>query len=77
VDGIVRTQAAADVEYFLKVNAPVSEQNVRLLHDRVLQAYRWQYILSGVDEPRFQKVLNAMITFDQKRRIEAALAPLM
>jgi hypothetical protein len=78
VDGIVRAQAAADVEYFVKVNgSALSEQKVKLLQDRVLRAYRWQYILSGVEESRFQKVLSAMITGEQMRRIEAALAPLI
>jgi len=77
VDGIVGAQAVADVGYFLNVKgAALSEQKVKLLHDQVLQAYRWQYILSGVEESRFQRVLSAMITGEQMRRIEAALAPL-
>jgi len=78
VDGIVRAQAAADVAYFLKAKgAALSEQNVKLLREQVLRAYRWQYILSGVEQKRFQKVLRAMITEEQMRRIEAALAPLV
>jgi hypothetical protein len=78
VDGIVCTQAAADVGYFLNVKgAALSEQKVKVLHDQVLRAYRWQYILSGVEEYRFQRVLSAMITGEQMRRIEAALAPLI
>src|SRR5947209_7499043 len=78
VDGIVCAQAAADVRYFLTVRVPnVSEQNRQRLHDRVLRAYRWQYILSGLEERRFQKVLSAVITGEQMRRIEVALAPLI
>jgi SAM-dependent methyltransferase len=78
VDGIVCAQAAADVRYFLTVKVPnLSEQNRQRLHDRVLRAYRWQYILSGVEERRFQKVLSAVITGEQMRRIEVALAPLI
>jgi SAM-dependent methyltransferase len=78
VDGIVRAQAAADVGYFLSVKgAALSEQKVELLREQVLRAYRWQYILSGVEERRFQKALSAMITGEQMRRIEAALAPLI
>lgn len=78
VDGIVRAQAAADVAYFFNVKgAPISEQKAQRVQDQVLRAYRWQYILSGVEERRFQKVLSAMITGEQMRRIEAALAPLM
>jgi len=78
VDGIVCAQAAADVAYFIKTNAvTLSEQNVKLLHEQVLRAYRWQYILSGVEEKRFQKVLRTMTTEEQMRRIETALANLM
>jgi len=78
VDGIVRAQAAADVAYFFNVKgSPLSEQKAQRMHDQVLRAYRWQYILSGAEERRFQKVLSAMITGEQMRRIEAALAPLM
>ena len=48
VDGIVRAQAAADVDYFLKVSgAAFFEENVARLHAGVLAAYRWQYILLG------------------------------
>ncbi len=66
------------LRYFLNVKgAALSEQNRKRLHDQVLRAYRWQYILSGVEERRFQKVLSAMITGEQMRRIEAALAPLI
>ena len=78
VDGIVCAQAAADVGYFLNAKgAALSEQNAKLLHDQVRRAYRWQYILSGVEEKRFQKVLSTMVTGEQMRRIEAALAPLI
>jgi hypothetical protein len=43
----------------------------------VLGAYRWQYIVSGVEEPRFAKMLARMITADQSNRIGKALAPIM
>ena len=42
-----------------------------------LKAYRWQYIVSGVTEPRFQKILFGMIDAAQTERIVTALAPLM
>jgi hypothetical protein len=42
----------------------------------VQAAYRWQYILSGAGERRFQKVLRSLITEDQLRRIEEAIAPI-
>ena len=77
VDGILRVQAAADVDYFLRVGGTAFfAENVARLHAGVLAAYRWQYIFSGAGERRFQRVLRSMITEDQFRRIEEALAPL-
>ena len=76
VDGILRVQAAADVDYFLTVSGTAFfEENVARLRAGVLAAYRWQYIFSGAGERRFQRVLRSMITDDQFRRIEEALAP--
>ena len=42
----------------------------------MLRAYRWQYILSGAQHPRFLKLLTGMITPAQTERITRALAPL-
>ena len=42
----------------------------------LLKAYRWQYIVSGAIEPRFQKALGELVSPAQLQRIEAALAPL-
>jgi hypothetical protein len=42
-----------------------------------LHAYRWQYIVSGVEEPRFQGILGSLISKAQGRRITEALAPIM
>jgi hypothetical protein len=43
----------------------------------VLAAYRWQYIASGVQDARFQKILGGLTTEAQRRRIGAALAPIL
>jgi len=43
----------------------------------MLKAYRWQYIGSGVQDPRFTGVLSSMIAPAQMERIGAALAPLV
>ena len=43
----------------------------------VLKAYRWQYIVSGVQDPRFQAILGEMITPAQSARIGSALAPIL
>jgi hypothetical protein len=43
----------------------------------VLSAYRWQYIISGVQHPHFGRLLSRMTTPAQMSRIQAALAPIM
>jgi len=78
VDGILQAQAQADVEYFRDIlprSLTASEQGV--LEAETLSAYRWQYIVSGVQEPRFQQVLSDLVTPAQMQRIGAALAPLL
>jgi hypothetical protein len=43
----------------------------------VLAAYRWQYIVSGVQEPCFGQALASMITGSQAVHIGDALSPIM
>jgi hypothetical protein len=45
------------------------------VHATLLKAYRWQYIVSGTLEPRFQKLLGELAGDAQMARIQAALAP--
>jgi hypothetical protein len=45
--------------------------------DLVLKAYRWQYIVTGVQEPRFGEVLKELVTPAQMQRIGEALAPIV
>lgn len=78
VDGILQVQSAADTHYFVEIcGRPMTVTEVATLKATVLAAYRWQYILSGVQIPRFSALLNAMITPLQKERIGAALALIM
>jgi hypothetical protein len=78
VDDIVQMQAQADADYFIactsRTFAPVDEAMIR---DVLLKAYRWQYIVSGVQEPRFGEVLKALVTPAQMERIGKALAPIL
>jgi len=77
VDGILQAQAAADARYFVDIaSGSYSDVQVEQIHAMVLKAYRWQYIVSGVSEPRFQKVLFPMLDEAQGSRIQNALAPL-
>jgi hypothetical protein len=77
VDGILQAQARADADYFCAIaGTSFSDTQKAQIHATVLKAYRWQYIVSGVMEPRFQKVLFGMLTDTQAARIQSALAPL-
>ena len=78
VDGLLQLQAGADADHFLKICgrqlAPEQQERVRA---GVLKAYRWQYIVSGVEDARFQAILGDMITPEQAGRIGKALAPIV
>lgn len=78
VDGIVQAQAAADADYFIgNVPRSFSADEAQHINACVLSAYRWQYIVSGVEHPHFSRLLTHMTTPEQMARIQAALAPLM
>jgi hypothetical protein len=78
VDGILQAQSAADTHYFVEVcGRPLTAVEVEAVKATVLAAYRYQYIASGVQIPRFGELLNGMITPAQGQRIGAALAPIM
>ena len=77
VDGILQAQAQADAQYFSTiVGRTFSQTQLEQIHATVLKAYRWQYIVSGVMEPRFQHLLFSLVDEAQAARIQAALAPL-
>jgi hypothetical protein len=77
VDGILQAQAAADVSYFEEIAvARFDDAQVAQIRDLVLRAYRWQYIVSGAQHPRFRKLLLGMITPAQAERVTKALAPI-
>ena len=78
VDGMLQAQARADADYFLgAAERGFSAEQAQSIADAVLKAYRWQYIVSGVQDGRFLGVLSSLITQLQLERISAALAPLM
>lgn len=63
VDGLLQGQSMADVEYFCRVSETrFSTDQKKELEAGVLRAYRWQYIVSGAQHPRFLKLLTGMIT---------------
>ncbi len=78
VDGILQAQGTADVEYFQKVcERSFNEKEIERINAGVLEAYRWQYIFSDVEHPRFRALFQRLTTEDQRQRINEALAPLM
>lgn len=77
VDNILQVQSEHDAKYFVAhCGRAISSKEVKDIHDTILNAYRWQYIFSGVEGPRFFKVLSRFITPEQSERIGAALATL-
>lgn len=78
VDGLLQPQARADAEYFVRIaGRAFSADEAARVADSVLRAYRYQYIVSGVQDPRFSQLLAGMLTAAQMQRIQTALAPLM
>jgi hypothetical protein len=78
VDGLLQVQAASDADYFLRNGGrSFSAAEAEQVREKVLGAYRWQYIVSGVREPRFMGILGDMITPEQAGRINSALRPIV
>ena len=78
VDGLLQLQATADAEYFVAVRGrALAAGEADAVRATFLAAYRWQYIVSGVQDERFRKILGGMINARQGARIEAALAPIV
>lgn len=78
VDGILQVQSNTDADFFLKVSPrSFTEEDSEFIRKSLLRAYRWQYIFSGTEHPRFQQLLGSLINEDQASRIRKALAPLL
>jgi hypothetical protein len=78
VDGLLQLQAPQDADYFLAAcGRPFTAAQKAQVRALVLKAYRWQYIVSGVQDTHFAGLLSAMVTGPQADRVGAALAPLM
>ena len=78
VDGILQAQAKADAAYFCAIAGMTADAARAIqIEAAVLKAYRWQYIVSGAMEPRFQKLLSGVVSPAQMERVQVALQPLM
>jgi hypothetical protein len=77
VDGILQAQAAADADYFLRnAGRGFNGGETARIRSVLLAAYRWQYIISGVQHAHFGRLLTSMTTPAQMARIQAAVAPI-
>lgn len=78
VDATIQAQSMADARFF---EANCARSLSALERERVqallLKAYRWQYIVSGVQQSRFNAVLTSLTTPAQQARIGSALEPIM
>jgi hypothetical protein len=78
IGGILQAQARADAHYFLRVAGhgftPVESRHVALT---ILAAYRWQFIVSGMQHVHFRRLLTGMTATAQSARIMTALRPVM
>ncbi len=78
VDGILQAQAVADANYFThSIERDLDADEAEAVGHLILEAYRWQYIVSGVQDGRFLGVLTELIDDEQTARVTEALAPLM
>jgi len=78
VDGILQAQSEHDAVYFVRHSSGnFNADEVTQIRQTLLKAYRWQYIISGVQTTRFGQALNGMISAEQGERVSNALATLM
>lgn len=78
IDGILQLQAKADTAYFFAhCTGMYDSHQAGMVGDLMLKAYRWQYIASGVQDPRFTRLLGGMLTPEQNARVGHALAPII
>lgn len=78
VDGLLQLQAAADAAYFLATcGRALMANEAEAVRAAFLKAYRWQYLVSGVQNERFGQILGGLINAKQQQRIAAALAPIL
>jgi hypothetical protein len=77
LDGVLQGQARTDAVYFAAASRRAVDAGERArVGAGLLNAYRWQFILSGVQVPHFSALLTGMLGTEQHGRIAAALAPL-
>lgn len=78
VDGILVAQAEADARYFAAASGrPLSDHERSAVGNAFRRAYRYQYIVTGVQDGRFLNALGSLVTDPQAQRIGEALLPVI
>lgn len=78
VDNILQAQSSHDTGYFVSnCSRAFATEERNNIEATFLSAYRWQYILSGVQQTRFAEVLGTMINNEQSKRVMSALSTIM
>ena len=78
VDQMLQAQAKSDTGYFPRAaKTQFSSGENEQIQKGVLAAYRYQYIVSGVQNQRFGEILGGMMSPAQGDRIGAALKPIL
>jgi hypothetical protein len=78
VDGLLQMQCQADVAYFTQhCSRRLNSDELIKLDAGLLKAYRWQYIVSGIEQPRFYALLTGLVSEAQMNRIVTALGPIL
>ena len=77
LDGALQSQSQADSAYFCTIaRRPFDAEQREAIRAGLLAAYRWQFILSGAQEPRYNAIICDLISEPQADRIVAALDPI-
>ena len=78
VDGMLQMQAGSDAAYFVSAAGRAFDGvEAAAIHACVLRAYRYQYIVSGVQNPRFAEAIGKLVAEAQGARIAEALTPIV
>jgi hypothetical protein len=77
VDGCCRAGERRCALLRFDLQPPAGAEEQARTESLLLSAYRWQYIVSGAQEPRFADILGELVTPAQMQRVGTALAPLV
>ena len=76
-DQVLQQQAEADTSYFAaQCGRQLAPHELQQVQRGLRQAYRWQFLVSGFEEPRFVQLHGDKLAADQLQRLQQALAPL-